>query len=97
MRYSGKISCWTFTYIDDTVEGVMKCIENFDTVKNQVYNIGTGKGTTIIEIAEMIRKYMDGKNSINIKDNRTGEVVKFVADITKAQKQLGYNPKVDVD
>lgn len=93
----GKDKLLDFTYIDDTVEGVIKCIDNFDVAKNQVYNIGTGKGTTIIEVAELIRKYMGHKNNVNIKDNRTGEVVKFIADISKARKQLGYSPKVNVD
>lgn len=93
----GKDKLLDFTYIDDTVQGIIKCIEQFEASKNQVYNIATGRGATIIEIAEMIRRHMDGKNNVKIKDNRTGEIVKFVADISKAQKLLGYWPSVNLE
>jgi dTDP-D-glucose 4,6-dehydratase len=40
---------------------------------------------------------MDGKNKIVIKENRTGEVVKFVADISKVKRKLSYEPQTAID
>jgi len=88
----GKDKMLDFTYIDDAVDGVMKCICKFDAAKNQVYNIAFGEGATIIKVAELIRSRMGSRNKITLKGNRTGEVVRFVADITKARKKLGYGP-----
>jgi len=92
----GKEKFLDFTYIDDTISGILKTIENFKKAKNDVYNIGSGKGVSIVEVARLIQEMMAGKNKIIIKENRTGEVVKFVANITKARQKLGYKPKIDI-
>lgn len=93
----GKEKLLDFTYIDDAISGVLKCVENFDQVKNDVFNIASGEGISIIELAQLIQKYMGSKNKIVIKDSRTGEVMKFIADISKAKEKLGYEPKTTID
>lgn len=93
----GKEKLLDFTYIDDTVSGVLKCIEKFDQVKNEVFNLASGKGVSIIEVAQLIQKYLNNKSKITIKENRTGEVVKFIADISKTKEKLGYEPKIMID
>lgn len=86
-----------FTYIDDSVGGIIKTIEKFDSVKNDVYNLAYGEGTTILSVAEMIKSKLGSSNNISISDNRTGEVVKYVADITKARNKIGFNPKTTIE
>ena len=93
----GKEKLLDFTYIDDCVSGILKGIENFDNVKNDTYNLGSGKGTSIIKIAESIQKLMRGKNKIIVKENRTGEVIKFIADISRAKEKLGYEPQITIE
>jgi len=93
----GKEKLLDFTYIDDCISGILKAIKNFKKAKNDIYNIGSGKGVSIVELAHLIRKMMAGKNKIIIKENRTGEVVKFVANITKARQKLGYKPKTNIE
>ena len=92
----GKEKLLDFTYIDDTISGVLKCVENFDQVKNDVFNIASGEALSIIEVAQLIQKYTNNKNKIIIKENRTGEVVKFIADISKATQKLSYEPKTTI-
>lgn len=92
----GKGKVLDFTYIDDSVAGVLLSIEKFDSVKNNVFNIASGTGTTIIEVAQEIIKQLNGKNKLVIGDNRTGEVVKYIADIWKAKEKLGYEPRVSI-
>ena len=93
----GKEKLLDFTYIDDTISGVLKCVENFDQVKNDVFNIASGEALSIVEVAQLIQKYTDSKNKIIIKENRTGEVVKFIADISKVTQKLSYEPKMAID
>jgi UDP-glucose 4-epimerase len=93
----GKDKLLDFTYIDDTVNGTIRCIKSFDQAKNNVYNIASGSGTTIVYVAKLIQRYMGASNKIIIKDNRTGEVVKCIADISKAEKVLGYKPTITVE
>ncbi|MEM4256838.1 MAG: NAD-dependent epimerase/dehydratase family protein [Candidatus Diapherotrites archaeon] len=88
----GKDKKLDFTYIDDTISGLIVLIKNFDNVKNQSYNIASGEAHTILEVAEFIKKLTNSKSKIKFSNNRKGEVIKFVADISKA-KSIGYSPK----
>jgi nucleoside-diphosphate-sugar epimerase len=92
----GKDKILDFTYIDDAVEGVIKVIKRFNKVKNNIFNIATGKGTKILFVAQLIKKFLNSKSRIIIKQNRPGEVVKYIADISKAKKLLNYEPRTDI-
>lgn len=92
----GKDKILDFTYIDDTVDGIISAIKNFETVKNQVFNIASGKGTNIIDVAKLIIKSMGSKSRIILKETRKGEVMKYIANIQKAKRFLNYQPKTDI-
>jgi len=85
-----------FTYIDDAVEGVKLCIEKFESCKNDVYNLAYGEGISILETAKMIKKHLDSESKILLLENRPGEVVKCITDISKAKEKLGYSPKTTI-
>jgi UDP-glucose 4-epimerase len=93
----GKDKLLDFTHVDDAVDGVILCIEKFDEGKNEVFNIASGTGTTILEVAEEVIKQLGGSNKLVIEDNRTGEVVRYIADIWKAREKLGYEPKISIE
>jgi UDP-glucose 4-epimerase len=92
----GKDKLLDFTYIDDCVSGIIKCIENFSATKNNVFNIASGKGSKLIDVARIIKEKMNSESQIIIDKNRPGEVVRYIADISKAKKILGYKPSVDL-
>ncbi len=85
--------CLDFTYIDDAVDGVMKILAQFDSVKNATYNLAFGEGTTLKHLAESIKELLGSTSAITMGQSRTGEVVRYIADISKAQKAFGYSPK----
>lgn len=89
----GKSKILDFTYIDDCVSGIIKCVDKFLKVKNNTFNIASGKGEKILDVAKIIRKKLDSKSRIIFKNNLQGEIVKFTADISKAKKLLGYKPQ----
>ena len=93
----GKEKMLDFTYIDDTIDGIIKSIENFDKLKNDVFNIAYGEGTTILKVAELIKEKLNPDLKIHIQDNRTGEVVKYTADISKFQQKTGYVPTINIE
>jgi nucleoside-diphosphate-sugar epimerase len=92
----GKHKMLDFTYIDDCIKGIVRVIENFDQVRENTFNIATGKGTSIMQVADMIKEKTRASSRIIIKESRTGEVTNFIADITKAKRLLGYDPKVSI-
>ena len=64
--------------------------------KNEVFNVGTGKPTSITELAEILRKAINSDVKPIFRDR---EVVctKRQADTTKAEKLLGFKSKVSVE
>jgi len=85
-----------FTYIDDAIAGILACVEQFDQVKNDTFNIASGTGTSLIEVARLIQMHMGGRNGIAVHPTRPGEITSFVADISKARDLLRYRPQIDI-
>ncbi|WP_436926244.1 NAD-dependent epimerase/dehydratase family protein [Halosimplex amylolyticum] len=81
-----------FTYINDCVSGIMRSIERFHKAKGTTFNIASGEGASILELAEKIVELTDSDSEILIENNRTGEVSRYIADIQKAEKVLGFSP-----
>jgi nucleoside-diphosphate-sugar epimerase len=93
----GKDKCLDFTYIDDTIDGFILALDKFEEAKNETYNLAFGEGTTIVALANAVKDLLGSSSEVNIKDNRPGEVVKYVADISKAKERLGYRPKTSFE
>lgn len=89
----GKEKKLDFTYIDDAVNGVVLALEKFARVRNQVFNIAQGKSSTLLAVAKEIIKQTNSKSGLELKPNRTGEVVRYQADTSKVRRLLGYKPK----
>jgi UDP-glucose 4-epimerase len=92
----GKNKLLDFTYIDDCIKGIIKGIERFPKIKNNTFNIATGKGEKLIEVAKLLKKALGSKSNVLIKPSRQGEVIRFVADILKAKKILDYGPDYSI-
>jgi UDP-glucose 4-epimerase len=86
-----------FTYVDDCVNGVTRVVENFQKVSGTTFNIASGEGSSLVELAELIVEKTGSDVSVEIEPNRTGEVSRYVADISKAEKLLGYKPEYDFE
>lgn len=93
----GEKKCLDFTYIDDCVQGITLGIEKWDTAKNDTYNIAYSDGTTILHLAKRMIELMDSSSEITMLEPRTGEVINYIADISKAKEKLGYNPQTPFD
>jgi UDP-glucose 4-epimerase len=64
--------------------------------KNKVYNLGSGKGYSVKQIIEMAREVTLHKIPYDISAPRDGEVPKIYADISKAKKELKWEPEHDL-
>lgn len=89
----GRNKILDFTYIDDCVEGIIKSIGKFFEVKNNSINIASGKSKKLIEVVQLIKSRLNSNSEIIIKSSLPGEVIAYTADISKAKKLLGYEPK----
>jgi len=83
-----------FIYIDDVVNALVKSMY---VNENYILNIGSGVGTRILELAELIKRILNRNVNIVIKEKRKGEVDKFVANIDRAKKILKWTPKISLE
>ena len=86
-----------FTYTDDAIQGLTLITRKFDKVAPNTLNITAGKGARIIDVARIIIDNLGSKSQIKLGRKRTGEISTFVADISRARKLLGYQPKVSLE
>ena len=82
-----------FTYIDNIVEANMLAMKK----GSGEYNIGSGKRVTVNELAEKITALTNSSSKLTYSDAVKGDAEHTWSDISKAKKELGYNPKIDLD
>src|SRR5690606_26057573 len=63
----------------------------------EVFNIGTGKGTTVLEIIHAFEKSTSEKLNYQIGPRRGGDIEKVYGDVTKSQNELGWKAELNVD
>jgi len=80
-----------FIYIKDIVQANRLALETEHT--RQVYNIGTGRATSIKDVCELCIKAMKSNLTMEIKPAREFDFPVFVYDISKAQTLLTFDPK----
>ncbi|MBI2847818.1 MAG: NAD-dependent epimerase/dehydratase family protein [Chloroflexi bacterium] len=93
----GREKVLDFTYIDDAVDAVISLVSRFDRVAGNTFNIASGEGVRLYDVAEKMKKLFNARSGVILRDNRPGEVWKFRADISKAVKLLDYHPQVKID
>ncbi|MCD2200484.1 NAD-dependent epimerase/dehydratase family protein [Halobacterium sp. KA-4] len=81
-----------FTYIEDCVDGIYKVLDNFSKSQGMTFNIASGEGASLVDLAEIVVDKVGADSAIHVEPSRTGEIARYVADISKAQKVLGYQP-----
>jgi len=85
-----------FTYIDDTINGILLAASSKKS-KNEVFNLGTGKETSIKKIANIIIGITNSKSKIVFKPQRSFDHInKRKMNISKARKLINYNPTINV-
>ena len=63
----------------------------------EVFNIGTGKGTTVLEIIHAFEKSTGEKLNYSIGPRRAGDIEKVYGDVAKSTAELGWKAELNVD
>jgi len=87
-----------FTYVANVVHANLLCLftKNKNAV-NQVYNIGYGQQTSLLELVQYLKKITGVNVEATYGPERTGDVKHSLADISKAKTLLGYDPAVSIE
>lgn len=85
-----------FTYISDVVRANILAMERIQA-KGKILNIGSGKETSILDLAFKIMKLCNRQTKPIFSKPKLGDVKRVVADISLAKEVLGYEPLIQLE
>ena len=87
-----------YIHVVDLAEAHVVSLERLLNNKNEtaveIFNLGTGKGSSVLEVIECFEKVTNQKLNYQIVDRREGDVMQAYADTTKAREVLGWQTRL---
>jgi UDP-glucose 4-epimerase len=85
-----------FTYVADAVQALLRAAET-PGVSGRVYNVGTGRGVTLLELIATLNRLLGTDRPPQHGPPRQGDIRHSRADISRARRELGYEPAVSLE
>ncbi|MCA9951150.1 MAG: SDR family NAD(P)-dependent oxidoreductase [Anaerolineales bacterium] len=92
--YEGGQMWRDWTYVEDITDGIVLALNK--PLGYELLNLGRGEPTLLRDFVEMIEELAGGKGNFVHKTKIAADVVYTYADISKARRLIGYDPKVSV-
>jgi len=90
-----------YIHVVDLAEAHVKALKRLEEGKQQMnyeyYNLGTGKGLTVLELIQVFERVNNIKLNYKIVARRPGDIEKIYADTTLANRELGWKAKLGVE
>lgn len=83
-----------FTYIDDIVSGIIGAIKHPKGF--EIYNLGRGEPVRLMDFVASLEESLNKKAILDFQPMQPGDVTATWADVTKAARDLGYEPKTSI-
>jgi CDP-paratose 2-epimerase len=86
-------------YIDDLLDAFDAAHERIEDVSGRIYNIGGGCENTLSlrELLQFLRKRIGAKIDVKTDAWRSGDQKVYISDITRAARDLGWQPKISAE
>ncbi len=87
-----------YIHVVDLAKGHIKALERHMDFKGvEAYNLGTGKGVSVLELVNTFEKVNGVKIPYTIIDRRPGDIATCFADSSKAKKELGWEAEKTIE
>ncbi|EUB18045.1 MULTISPECIES: UDP-glucose 4-epimerase GalE [unclassified Streptococcus] len=84
-------------HVVDLAKGHVAALQKIEgTAGLNIYNLGTGKGYSVLEIIQNMEKAVGKPIPYKIVDRRPGDIATCYADSTKAKEELGWEAQFDI-
>jgi UDP-glucose 4-epimerase len=91
--YGDGLQSRDFTYVTDAVQALVRAAET-PGVSGRVYNIGTGRSVSVLDLVAALNRLLHTELAARHEPARAGDVRHSRADISRARRDLGYEPAV---
>ncbi|MCI8308617.1 MAG: UDP-glucose 4-epimerase GalE [Lachnospiraceae bacterium] len=86
-----------YIHVVDLSKGHVRAIEKIkENPGLKIYNLGTGKGYSVLDLVKNFEKASGVSIPYEIKPRRAGDIAECYADASKAEKELGWNAENDI-
>jgi UDP-glucuronate 4-epimerase len=85
-----------YTYVDDIIAGVRAAME-YEASDYEVFNLGESRTVELRELIELLEKELGREAVIDRQPTQPGDVPQTFADISKARRLLGYDPRTPIE
>ncbi len=85
-----------YIHVVDLAKGHVKAIENLNDGVN-IYNLGTGRGTSVLELVNAFMKVNDVDVPYEIVGRRPGDIATCFSDASKAENELGWKAELGIE
>jgi len=79
------------------VVSIERLINNSNVDNYETFNIGTGKGSTVLEVIQSFERVSQTSLNYSFAPRRTGDIISAYADTTKVTSELGWKAKSTLD
>lgn len=90
-----------YIYVCDLADAHVKALTRLIDKKNksglEIFNLGTGIGSTVLEVVKSFEQVNDLKLNYKLVDRRAGDIVEAYSDNEFAEKELGWKPKTSLE
>lgn len=94
-QYGDGSTARDYTYIEDIINGIVAA-SKYDEKSFDIFNLGGSATTTLSELISLIESATGKKAIIEQTEEQPGDVPQTYADISKANKLLGYAPQTPI-
>ncbi len=87
-----------YIHVVDLAKGHVKAMKKFDDEPQvRIYNLGTGKGYSVLQVLHAFEKACGKTLPYEIKPRRAGDIAQCYADPSKAKKELGWEAQYGIE
>jgi len=86
-----------YIHVTDLAKGHVAAIEKIEKSGIYTYNLGTGKGYSVLDVIKAFEKACGRKLAYVIKPRRAGDIAACYADAGKAKRELGWEAQLGID
>ena len=79
------------------IVALKRLLENKNKASYEIFNLGTGKGNSVLEVIKAFEKVTGKKVNYKLVDRREGDIVAAYADTTIANKELGWKAEIGLE
>src|SRR5215471_13205714 len=85
-----------FTYVSDVVQALTKAAK-VPNISGSIYNVGAGRSVTLSDLVAALNRLLGTNITPKHATERPGDIRHSRADISRTQKELGYEPSVSFE